>query len=210
MNFKIYGIMVTVLLIVTLVLLTVLWSSFQDSYPLTVEIDENKMIINGDISINGENLFYGKLDANPHVDTIVLAESFGGDSFAAMEMGYEIRERGLNTYLKKDSWIASSSVDLFLSGVERTIEKGACMGVHSWYVSDVVGFFNSPDIDDLPDGHSFHNLFKVYTKDMLGDDDFYWFSMKIASPDDLYFLTENDIREFQLGKVIGDGDFDCQ
>ena len=54
------------------------------------------------------------------------------DDHTMIKLAYYVRKKWLNTKLLSYSDINSGAVDLFLAGVERTMEKGAHIGVHSW------------------------------------------------------------------------------
>ncbi|OQX30053.1 MAG: hypothetical protein B0D92_00465, partial [Spirochaeta sp. LUC14_002_19_P3] len=70
---------------------------------------------------------------HPEVDTIVFGHINGSiNDEVNMHTGRLIREQGYTTKLLSDSDIASGGVDLFCSGVERIVEQGAKIGVHSW------------------------------------------------------------------------------
>ena len=56
------------------------------------------------------------LKENPQVDTLVLKKMSGTrDGDMNIVLARDIRKRGLNTHLEKNSAIASGAVDLFLS-----------------------------------------------------------------------------------------------
>ena len=75
------------------------------------------------------------LKENPQVDTLVLKKMSGTrDGDMNIVLARDIRKRGLNTHLEKNSAIASGAVDLFLAGKTRTMECGALIGVHSWSI----------------------------------------------------------------------------
>ncbi len=106
-------------------------------------------------------------------------------------LAYEVRARGLNTRLLATSEIDSGGVDLFLAGVERTMEDGAHIGVHSW--SD--GF---KDAVDYPRDAPEHEQNRKYIEDMLGSDVFYWFTIQAAPADGIHEMTNSEIVEFGL------------
>ena len=107
------------------------------------------------------------------------------------DRAYFVREQGLNTRLLSHSAIDSGGVDLFLAGVERTMESGAHIGVHSW--SD--GF---KDAADFPKDAPEHEQNRKYIEEMLGDDAFYWFTIYAAPAADIYAMTEAEIEQYGL------------
>ena len=70
-----------------------------------------------------------------------------------------VRSYGLNTVVLADSLIASGGVDFFLAGVERTIEPGAKLGVHTWGGD---GFSGA----ELPRDDPEHNCYLAYYSEM--------------------------------------------
>lgn len=70
---------------------------------------------------------------NPGLKTIVMKDVPGSaDDLANLEASRLIRKHGLDTHVPSDGMIASGGTDFFCAGVNRTIEEGAEVGVHSW------------------------------------------------------------------------------
>ena len=93
--------------------------------------------------------------------------------------------------MQSDSRIYSGGVDLFLAGVHRNMERGAVIGVHSW--SD-----GRKDAKDYPRSSPEHEQNRKYIQDMLGRDDFYWFTIYAAPADDILEMSEQQIRKYGL------------
>ena len=130
--------------------------------------------------------------ANPGIRTIVQHDVPGSvDDETMIRLAYYVRKNGLNTKLTANSKILSGGVDLFLAGVERTVERGAVVGVHSW--SD--GFREAAD---YPRGSPEHELNRKYVEDMLGSDEFYWFTIYAAPADGIHRMTVSEIERFGL------------
>jgi len=89
------------------------------------------------------------------------------------------------------SQIDSGGVDLFLAGVERTMQDGARIGVHSW--SD-----GTNDATDFPRDSLEHDQNRQYIEDMVGSDDFYWFTIEAAPASSIYEMTNDEIVRFGL------------
>lgn len=129
---------------------------------------------------------------NPQITRIVELLINGSlDDETMIKLAYRVRELGLNTHLQADSKIYSGGVDLFLAGVERTMEKGAVIGVHSW--SD-----GSKDAAEYPRDAPEHEENRAYIEEMLGDDAFYWFTIYAATADDIYEMNAQEIVEYGL------------
>jgi beta-lactamase class D len=161
-----------------------------------IAIEHDKMYLLGDFNSQSYAQVTKALRTHPKVKTIVLTANSGSlDDDTTFKLARYIRSKALNTYLLSNSVIASGAVDLFLSGKQRTIEKGAMLGVHSW--SD-----GSKQAKDFPKNHPEHSLNASYIKDMMGTDAFYWFTIYAAPADSIYWLKTNEIKRFNLATKI--------
>ncbi len=98
----------------------------------------------------------------------------------------------MNTYLRKDSHVASGGTDFFLAGNKRTIEDGAKLGVHSWQDS------TGTEAKDLPKDSPEHQMNRTYIEEMLGVDDFYWYTIYSASANDIYYMTNEEVKKYNM------------
>ena len=157
-------------------------------------VEKTNLYMDGILNSNTYTQIKRILDQNPQIDTLILVDVNGSiDSDNTMDLGYLIRERGLNTHLIHGSFIVSGGVDLFIAGVERTMEGNPRVGVHSWST-----FFSSVDGQDLPADDPAHEIFVKYHQDMLGNDEFYWFTLNAAPSSDYYYMTEREMRQYGL------------
>lgn len=132
------------------------------------------------------------IEENPYVKTIVQLEMEGSiDDDAMIKLAYYVREKGLNTKLLYFSDINSGAVDLFLAWVERTMEKGAHIWVHSWSN----GFRQAKD---FPKDAEEHEQNRKYIEKMLWKDDFYWFTIYAAPANGIYWMSEVEIEKYWL------------
>ena len=112
----------------------------------------------------------------------------------------EIRKRGLKTHLPKNGFIASGAVDLFLAGTQRTMDCGGMIGVHSWGLTgDRTGRI-SPKTIGVDRRQKFHEKF---LRDMGIDPAFYVFTREAAEPNDLHFMSAEEISRFGLLTEVG-------
>lgn len=158
-----------------------------------------RLLVSGEISTPSAAAFEEILNANPQIRTIVLQDLAGSiDDEAVLDMGYLIRNRGLATHLQSDSAIYSGAVDLFLAGRSRTMVRGAEIGVHSW--ADGFGEGSAYPRDAWE-----HRANVRYTRDMLGSDAFYWFTLQAASSREIHIMTPGEIARFGLltAPIIG-------
>ena len=136
------------------------------------------------------------LDDNPQVDTLVMGKMPGTrDADMNTRIAREIRKRGLKTHLPKNGFIASGAVDLFLAGVERTMECGALIGVHSWGLAgDRTGTI-SPKTLGVDRRQKFHEAF---LRDMGIDPAFYVYTRDSAEPNDMHYMSLKEIKRWGL------------
>ena len=134
---------------------------------------------------------------SPQVDTLVLKKMSGTrDSARNIILARDIRKRGLNTHLDSNSMIASGAVDLFLAGKRRTMECGALIGVHSWSISgsrDTIRI--SPKDIGYDRSQKYHENF---LRDMGIDPSFYAFTRAAAEPEDMHYMSVEEINRFGL------------
>lgn len=136
------------------------------------------------------------LDENPQVDTLVMGKMPGTkDADMNTRIAREIRKRGLKTHLPKNGFIASGAVDLFLAGTERTMECGGLIGVHSWGVTGDRTRTISPKTIGVDRRQKFHEAF---LRDMGIDPAFYAYTRDSAEPDDMHYMSLEEIKSWGL------------
>lgn len=156
------------------------------------EVQGDRLLMTGLITSYTPGQFERMVAAHPQVDTVVLRGIEGSvDDAAMIAMGYRLRALGLDTHLESYSQIYSGGAQLFLSGVERTMERGAIIGVHSWRD-------NRRDGSGYPRGSPKHGLNRRYVEDMLGSDAFYWFTLRAAPSNGMHILNEAEIAHYRL------------
>ncbi len=156
------------------------------------QVQGEDLFMRGEINSKTDTQFEAVIAANPQVATLVQCNVPGSlDDDTMIPLSYRVRELGLNTHLTATSMVASGGSDLFLAGVERTMETGAFIGVHSW--SD-----GSRDAADYPRTSPEHAANADYIRDMLGSDDFYWFTIYAAPAAEIYRMTPAEITQYGL------------
>ena len=134
---------------------------------------------------------------HPQVDTLVFKKMPGTkDADMNLRLARDIRRRGLNTHVEKNSMIASGAVDLFLAGKRRTMECGALIGVHSWSVSGSRSTIRISPTDMGVDRRQ--KIQENFLRDMGIDPTFYAFTRAAAEPEKVHFLSMDEIRRFDL------------
>jgi len=156
------------------------------------EVKEKNLYMDGIINGKTYDQFVKILNNNPQIETLIEGDVPGSiDDDTMIKLAYFVREKGLNTKILSNSDINSGGVDLFLAGVERTMEKGAKIGVHSW--SD-----GEKDAAEYPEDSPEHELNRKYIETMLGSDDFYWFTIYAAIADSIHEMSEEEIIKYKL------------
>jgi|GEM_PF-691366 len=156
------------------------------------EVRNTEVYMNNIINSKTYKQFKTIMETNPQVTTLIEEKVNGSINDDTMiKLAYYIRKKGLNTKLLSYSAIDSGGVDLFLAGVERTMEKGAHIGVHSW--SDGI-----KEATDFPKSAEEHEQNRKYIEDMLGKDDFYWFTIHAAPANNIYEMSEEEIKKYGL------------
>ncbi|WP_369919566.1 hypothetical protein AB8E32_12175 [Marinomonas polaris] len=130
---------------------------------------------------------------NPNVTDLVLVDVPGSvDQQATMEGARLIRRLGLNTHIAPTGYVLSGGVDLFLGGVTRSIGAGAGVGVHSWSDGTRVVAKSLSVTDPV------HAAYVNFYLEMGVTERFYWFSLDAAPADRVYFLSPEEVYDFQL------------
>lgn len=159
---------------------------------LSFAVSENAIIATGEIDSGSLDRFQDIMDEHPNANTLVL-QYIGGslDDEANVAFARIVRDRGLATRVPSDGLVASGGTDLFLAGVTRVLESGACVGVHSWAADDFTG-------TDLPRSDPEHNRYLDYYRDMGIDTAFYWFTLRAAPADGMHWMTPDEVAQFKL------------
>jgi len=163
--------------------------------PATIELKENKAYVNGALG----KIFYKKLkktiEKNPNLETIVLLDIPGSvNDEWNLKSCLLIYEKGLNTELQKNSIVESGGTDLFVSGKKLIIADGAKIGVHSWDGGE-------KPATEYPKNHLEHKMFLDFYNKVEIDTSFYWFTLKAAPADGMYFMTKQEIEKYFGNKI---------
>jgi len=132
----------------------------------------------------------------PDLRTISIVNCDGSkDDEVNLQLSFKIHELQLNTHLQENGLIASGGVDLFLAGINRSCGENTLIGVHSWS-----SLFKQAT--DFPIGHENHQPYIDYyisigfTKQE--SEEFYYFTINSASARDIYWMTEEEIQEYNI------------
>lgn len=166
------------------------------------------------MSIVGENLFLlgtfdhytaknaiALLEQTPDITRIVLTANPGSiNDIETLRLGRYIRKRGLDTHLIEGGVATSGGVSLLLAGKNRTVGGNAFLGVHSWAKCsrDDHGKLDCIQATAFAKDDQAHDLHRVYIKEMLGDDRFYWFSIYSAAHNSIHWLMTEEMIQYQV------------
>ena len=164
----------------------------QDYQPMSFELDGNKFVANGVIDGDTLDAFEDIVDEHPDIKVLVLQQVDGSvDDEANVEFARIVRELEFTTIVPSDGLIASGGTDLFLAGVKRVLETGACVGVHSWGAEDFVA-------TELPRSHEEHDRYLDYYDDVGVDEGFYWFTLEAAPADKMHWMSKGEVNKFNV------------
>lgn len=185
--------------IICIVFVTVLMVGFifaqEDGKYAKFEVNGDTIIMTGVINTRTPKDVKDLIKKHPNLNTIIMKDVPGSiDDIANLETGRLIRKYGLNTHVPRNGIIASGGTDLFCAGVNRTIEEGAKIGVHSWSGNGI------EDATILSKRNSEHQKYIEYYKEMGIPEDFYWFTINAAPASDIYMMNREEMKKYKLIK----------
>lgn len=161
-------------------------------HDLKFHVQGDATYVTGTTDSRSHNLIKNFTRDNPDVNTLILQAMPGTqDMNTNRRVVRDLRAAGLATHVPADGRIASGAVDWFIAGNPRTIDCGAMIGVHSW--GSKTGERGDKTFYDAQRGTQRHFL-----KRMDVDPDFYEFTRGAAGPDDIYWLTVEDMLRYRL------------
>ncbi len=161
-------------------------------HSLSFEVKGQRAIVRGGTDSRSHNLVKDFVRENPEVKMLVLQDMPGTqDMDTNRRVVMDIRAAGLRTHVPADGYIASGAVDWFIAGSPRTIKCGARIGVHSWGTKT-----GERGDQTFYDGQE--RTQRYFLSKMGVDPDFYEFTRAAAGPDDIYWLTVQDMLRYRL------------
>ncbi|MDB4837218.1 alpha/beta hydrolase [Marinomonas sp.] len=160
---------------------------------LLIEVDNNTAYLSG---ILGDDLVKDLstlVRDHPNISELVLVNIPGAENEQAVIDGARlIRRLGLSTRIAATGYVLSGGVDLFLGGVERRIGAGAGVGIHAWTDGTHIQAANIADTDPV------HGAYVNFYLEMGVSERFYWFSLAAAPAERVYFLSPEEVYDFEL------------
>lgn len=155
-------------------------------------VEGERLYMANEINSRSLDQFLAVMETAPQVKTLVFTVVPGSvDDEVNLELGKEIRRRGLSTYLVSGGLIASGGVDLFLAGTERTLEVGSFVGVHSWAAG------GGKTGASVPKDHPAHALYLDYYEAIEMPADFYWFTLE-APAREMHWMNAEEIQQYDV------------
>lgn len=166
--------------------------------PATFRVDGSRLVMRGDFVDETSQTLFTLLDQNPAIRTLVLAFVGGADvsEEGNLTAGREIRRRGLGTCVPEGGLVASGGTDFLLGGEQRAVLANARVGVHSWAGDDGNGM--EIQANQIPRDSAEHAPFLSYYRDVGISEDFYWFTLDAAAPDDMYYMSRAELAAFSV------------
>ena len=160
---------------------------------------ENNTTIEMDGEINSASLDnFNKLNTLfPLIEKINIIECGGSsDDDINLLLSKKVHQLGMNIHLLDNAEIASGGVDFFLAGIQRTKADNTSIGVHSWANGD------GDSATNFPRDHAEHQPYIEYYVSVgmtqQEAEDFYYFTIDAAAPDDMHWMTEDEIDKYGM------------
>ncbi|WP_282153439.1 alpha/beta hydrolase [Ruegeria atlantica] len=171
-------------------------------YPQTEIVTRgDQFVLTGIIDETTLDVIREARQGTPGISTISLQNVPGSanDEASLSKLTHYIRAENLDTIVPSDGIVASGGTDMALMGRRHVIEPGACVGVHSW-AAGVFGLAVDTGAD-LPRDAPEHQLYLKFYDSIGINRDFYWFTLEVAGPDDVHWMTPAEINRFGLSDV---------
>ncbi len=161
-----------------------------------VETKDHYALISGTLGTSTYVQLRDIMANEPNVDTLVLTHVDGSENDEInVHTARLIRDAGWTTWVAANGDISSGGVDMFAAGVERYLEPGAFVGVHSWAGDD--GSVGS----DFPEDHPAHRSQLEYFRAMLGDEagpEFYFYTLEASPAASIHRMSAQEIDTYGL------------
>lgn len=164
-----------------------------DYDPMRFEVEGDRIVALGVIDGSTPAAFREVMADAPDATDLELRNVPGSaDDEANLQLARLVRDAGLSTIVPADGMVASGGTDLFLAGVDRVLQPGACVGVHSWATGD------GDQGRDVPRDDPQHQLYLSYYDDMDIPAGFYWFTLDAAPAEGIYWMSADDVLRFNM------------
>ena len=185
--------------ICTLVALT-LSACIDNSEEIEVVQQGDTLDVFGAIDARTVHILRDAKAAAPEVTTLRLVNIPGSldDEASLTGLAAFVKEEKLAIVVPSDGIVASGGTDMAVMSLDRVIENGACVGVHSWGGG---GVFGSTSGADAPRDDPQHQLYLDFYKTVDVPEELYWFTLEAAGPDGIHWMSPEEINRFNLSNV---------
>lgn len=158
------------------------------------QVDGTTYRLEGDIA-QGDAPRIQKLieEAIPRPETLIL-QSPGGVVSEALALGRFIRQDGINTRMLSGEFCYSACPYILVSGVTRTIEDGAQVGVHQHYFGESTLLPASFAVEDIQAGQG---EVMIYL-DEMGIDPLVMVHALTTPPEEIYVLLPEQLQDYGI------------
>lgn len=182
--------------ILTLFLFSNCKKGYMDRYGPFYVLNDTTVVMNGDMGSRIKVQFDKLIDKYPNIKLIKMEQCPGSrDDETMFEAAIKLKQLNINTHLSENAQIESGAVDFYLAGSKRTREPGSKIGVHAW--SD-----GSSSATDFPIEHNEHQIYIDFYKNIgrtqQEAESLYFFIINAAAPEDIYWMSESDILNFNI------------
>ncbi len=159
--------------------------------------NSNEIIIEGSITESTSADLNELLTEYPNTNLVIMKDvDDATSSEAAFTAGLVMRDAQLDVHVSDNSTLTRGAIDFMLGGVNRTKGDNTQFGVGAWRNQQ------GEVATDFPFGHEAHlpwiNYYQQVGFQFQLATDFYNFSISAAEPDEVLFLTEDQIQTFNL------------
>lgn len=161
------------------------------------DVQDNVAFMVGPIGASTPEKVRTLIADHPEVTVIVMEDVEGStDDHANLAAARLVRAAGLGTEVPHGGVIASGGVDFFLAGVDRVVQSGAQLGVHSWATRGPTGAILQGA--DVPPDDPAHDVYLSYYAEMGIPEGFYWFTLDAAPANGIHWMTADEIGEWGI------------
>lgn len=146
------------------------------------------LIYSGQVGANDLLNLKKALREHPTITTLILKDNPGGLVHIGLVIAEEIYERGLDTYIPKDSFCASACSFVFFAGKNRIAEGR--LGVHQISAPEMNGSQAQFGVSDIVATLPKYGV----AADVLG-------IMFRTPPDDMYFFSPHEITKYGINRT---------
>ncbi|WP_241052880.1 hypothetical protein [Achromobacter xylosoxidans] len=150
--------------------------------------EPNLLIYVGAVSANDLLHMKKALREHPTISTLILQNNGGGLVHIGLVVAEEVYERGLNTYIPKDSYCASACAFVFFAGRQRLAEGR--LGVHQITAPEMTGEQAQFGVSDIVTTLPKYGV----SADVLG--------IMFSTPSkDMYFFSPQEISKYGINRT---------